>query len=181
MTLREEKLRFDEEIERIEAERQDLAEEVARMDEDDPERQQKAQRGGDLDVHLDGLEWAQTAHEDDAVPQWGADVNSITLAGLTAGEYGGMEGEVAEAAERGQSPQQVQRVYQVRVGTVDAPYISDEMTETQETASVAGLPIGFIKWAYDRIDNLSSVGNGERASFSVLLAEKQAETNSHQQ
>jgi hypothetical protein len=175
MTFREREIDLEEEIERIEAERQDLAATVAEMAEDNPQRQRKAQNGAELDAHLDGLEWALSAHEDGDVPQWDTEVESITLAGLTGGEFGAMGGEIAEGAQRGQSAQQVQRVAKVRMGTVDAPYLDGAQSDTQEIAAVAGLPIGFLRWADAKIDELSSVGNGERRDFASLLVEKEQE------
>jgi len=176
MSFRETTITFREEIERIEAERESLAEEVAEMDSDDPQRARKAKRGIELDAHLDGLEWAaHTAHDDADVPQWDDDVDSITLSGLTGGQFGAIEGEVADGTDRGQSAQQVERVAKVRMGTVDAPYIDDGMGEKQEIAAVAGLPTGFLRWVGSKVEELSSVGNDERSDFGSLLAEKASE------
>jgi hypothetical protein len=177
MTFRERTIHFDEEIERIEHEREELAAEVAAMSDDNPLRAQKAQRGTELDAHLDGLEWARdTAHEDADVPAWDEDVDCVTLAGLTGGEYGAMEGEVLEAVQKDVSAQQVERVANVRMGTVEAPYLTGQTSEQQETAAVASLPIAYLKWAGAKIDELSSVGNGDRRSFATLLAEKDTKT-----
>jgi len=176
VTFREREINLKAELERIEDERESLAEDVVAMNKGDPQRRKKAQRGVELDTHLDGLEWAlNSAHEDEDVSQWDDDVDSITLSGLTGGQFGAIEGEVAEGKQRGQSAQQVQRVAKVRMGTVDAPYIDGDMSKQQEIAAVAGLPTGFLRWAGDRIDDLSAVGNGERSDFDSLLAEKASE------
>jgi len=176
VTIREREFVLTEEIDQIIAERGELAETVAEMDDDNAKRQQKAQRGLELDAYLDGLEWAQTAHEDDDFPQWDEDGDSVTLAGLTGGEFGEIEGEVSDGVDRGQSAQQVERVAKVRIGTVDAPYLSGQASDTQEIAAVAGLPIGFLRWAGAQVEDLSSVGNDERSDFGTLLAEKSEDT-----
>jgi len=177
MTLRETGINISEEIDRIEQERQELAEKVVDADKGDLRRQQWVQRGKELDAHLDGLEWARDkAHDDPDVPQWDRKAEAVTLSGLTGGEYGGMEADIAEdAAESDRSGAGAQRVYQVRAGTVDAPYLDGDLSDRQEFAAVAGLPIGWLKWAEAKIDKLSSVGNGDRSDFAALLAEKQSE------
>ena len=173
MPLREETLRFDEEIERIEAERDELADVVAEADANTQAVAQKAQRGTELDAHLDGLEWAQNAHDDADVPVWEDDVEAITLGGLTGGEYGALEQDLSEAqANSDRGALGAQRVYQVRAGTVDAPYLDASAADTEQLAAVASLPVGFLKWAQDRIDDLSSVGNGDRQSFDDLVSER---------
>jgi len=186
MPLREKEIRFEDEIKRLEKRRDELAEKIVSADEEDPRRQRWAQRGQELDAHLDGLEWALIAHEcpsDDhdhvcpKVPHWpDHKVEAVTLSGLDGGEYGGMESDLAEAAaESSRSSEGAERIFQVRAGTVNAPYVADDMTDTEEIIAVGDLPIGFLKWAEYRIDDLSSVGNGDRADFGILLAEKQKE------
>lgn len=173
MPLRESTLSFSDEIKRLEAERDELADAVAGLDADHPERDQKVERGSNIDGHLDGLEWAQTAHEDDAVPAWDESVDAVTLGGLTGGEYGRLEQELTDAAQQSdQGIQGAQRVYQVRAGTVDAPYLDPAADDLSQLTAVASLPVGFLQWAQDRIDDLSSVGNGDRDSFAALVAAK---------
>lgn len=174
MTFRETAVVFAEEISRLESERETLAEEIVAMDASNPQRQRKAQRGNEIDTFLDGLEWAQNAHDDEDIPQWDEDVDRITLSGLTGGEFGALEGEVSDMAGGDTPAAQVERVAKVRLGTVDAPYLESGQSKSQATAAVAGLPVGFLRWAGSRIDELSSVGNGERSDFASLLAEKQS-------
>lgn len=171
MPLRTETITFAEEIDRLERERERLAEEVADMAADDPARAQNVERGNDIDGYLDGLEWAMRAHEDDAVPAWDEAVDAVTLGGLNGGEYGKLEQDLSEAAQ--QSEQGItgaQRVYQVRAGTVTAPYLDPSADEISQLTAVASLPVGFLQWAQHRIDELSSVGNGDRESFADLVA-----------
>jgi len=171
MALRDERIQFGEEIDRLEREREDLADEVAALDADDPSRDRKISRGNDIDAYLDGLEWAQTAHEDEAVPAWDESVDAVTLGGLTGGEYGRLEQDLSDAAQQSdQGIQGAQRVYQVRAGTVTAPYLDPSADEIGQLTAVASLPVGFLQWAQHRIDELSSVGNGDRESFADLVA-----------
>jgi len=174
MPLREETLNFEDEIKRIEQQREELAAEVAQMEKGNPAYAQKVERGRDLSAYLDGLEWARDhAHEDNDVPAWDADVDTVTLGGLNSGEYGALEQNLADAEASGdQGAAGAQRVFQVRAGTVAAPYLDAEMGESEELAAVASLPVGFVKWACDRIDDFSTVGNGDRASFDDLVKQK---------
>lgn len=171
MPLRERTVDIAEEIDRLERERERLIDEVAAMDDGSPEAAPKVERGRELDAHLDGLEWAQTAHEDDAVPAWDEAVDTLTFGGLTGGEYGKLEQDLSEAAANsGQGIAGAERVYQVRAGTVDAPFLDPAAEDIEQIAAVASLPVGFLKYAQDQIDDLSSVGNSDRPSFDDSVA-----------
>jgi len=176
MPLREETIHFEEEIARLEDKREALADEVAELADSGLAVQQKVQKGQNIDAYLDGLEWAMQAHEDGDVPVWDEDVDTITLAGLTGGEFGGLENELAQAAGDGESAAGAHRVYQVRSGTVEAPYLDSAASKQQQIAAVASLPTGFLKWAEYKVDELSSVGSGRGKNFAELVVEKQQET-----
>lgn len=168
MPLNEERINFDEEIERLEQEREAIAEQAASLDEGNPKRSELVQDGIDIDTYLQGLRWARD--------EW--DVDTITLSGLTGGEFGRVEDAVVSAAaEQGDQPGSgVTRVHLVASGTVDAPYIEDDMSERERLASVSQLPIMFLKWAEHRVDELMTVGGNGSESFSDLLAAKQPES-----
>jgi len=174
MTFGEETIHFGEEIERLENEREELATEVVDLPDGSAAQQRKANRGQQIDAHLDGLEWAQTAHEDDDVPVWDDDGGgALTLAGLTGGDYGQLTGSISEDSSDDVPAQQVEIVSKVRIGTIEAPYYDDGATKTQTTAAIASLPASFVRWAAWKIEELSTVGNGDRNSFASLVAEKQ--------
>ncbi|MFC4549379.1 MULTISPECIES: hypothetical protein [Halorussus] len=182
MPLRTETIEFAEEIQRLEDEREELAEQLADLDDDNPVVPELAQRGHEIDTHLKGLRWARDeAHTDTVISNWTTPAEHVTLAGLTGGEFGAVEDTlVSEAAARGQSSpgDGATRVHLVAKGTVDAPYLPDEDDEKKTVAAVAQLPIPFLKWAEARVDELTSVGEEEGNSFGRLVAEKRAKKTS---
>jgi len=155
---------LDEEIDRLEEERAELVEQVADIAPDNPAVEELGKRGQTIDSYLQGLRWARE--------EW--DVDSITLGGLTGGEFGQVEDKVNAARERnGQRHNSgVTRVYYVAAGTVDAPYIDDDMDEDDRTAAVSQLPITYLRWAEAQIEELTSVGGNGQKSFGELVAEK---------
>jgi hypothetical protein len=176
MPLQKDHIRFDDEIERLEQEREELAEQLAPLDDDNPAAQRLAQRGEDIDVNLKGLRWARDdAHksddDSDGVPVWDEPVDGVTLAGLTGGEYGQVEDELEGETGTGSG---ATRVYFVAKGTVDAPYVDPSAEYRQQVGAVSQLPIAFLKWAESKINDLSSVGEAEGNSFAALVQEKQA-------
>lgn len=176
MPLRETTIVFEEGIDAVEQEREELLDEAADLQEGTHEYTQKVQRGKTLDSHLDGLEWAQTAHEDDDVPAWDEDVDAITLSGLATGDVASVKADMKEAGQNSdRDPAAASQVYQIRAGTVDAPYVGGEMDTVDEVAAIASLPASFARFAEDKIQELSSVGNSERPSFEASLAARQSE------
>lgn len=168
MPLQTEQINFDEEIQRLEQERAKIAEQAASLADDNPERGELIEEGASIDTYLQGLSWARN--------EWDAD--SITLSGLTGGEFGRVEDDVvSEAAAQGEQPGSgATRVYLVESGTVDAPYVDDDMGDDARVGAVSQLPITFLKFAEHKVNELTTVGNGIEQSFSSLLAEKQAES-----
>ena len=165
MPLQEHHYTFAEEISRLESEREDLAEQVADLDAGNPLIEQLSQRGTEIDSHLEGLEWARS--------EW--DVDGVTLAGLTGGEFGHVEDElVADTKKQGGSGpgNGATRIYFVAKGTVDAPYYDSEANFSTQIGAVSQLPIQFLKWAESRINDLTSVSEGNSTSFAALVAEK---------
>lgn len=174
MTFRETTIVFDEEIDRLKQEREELAAEVVELPDGSAAQQRKASRGQQIDAHLDGLEWARDAAADDEdVPAWDEDVDQITLSGLTGGAYGELKGNISEDSGDHAPAQQVELVAKVRIATVAAPYADDGATKTETTRAVASLPASILRWAAWKVEDLSTVGNSDRRSFSDLLAEKQ--------
>lgn len=166
MPLQTEEFVFDDEIERLEAERADLADKVAEIDPSNPATERLAQQGQTLDAHLQGVQWA--------CDEW--DVDSVTLGGLTGGEFGQVEDQVvADNADGGSPGPGATRVYLVAKGTIEAPYIDDGMSDNERIAAVAQLPATYLKWAKTRVDDLTSVGNGAGKSFGDLVAAKRQE------
>ena len=178
MPLKEDYIKFDEEIERLKAEREELVESVASLGNDHPQAGEFTERGKNIDGYLQGVRWARDdAADDENVPAWSEDVDGVTLAGLAGGEFGQVEDAVvSDTLARGEDRvgKGSLRVYNVAKGTVDAPYLTDDMDFDTRIAAASSLPITFLKWANNRIDSMTTVGNAGETSFAALLAEKQA-------
>lgn len=152
---------FEEEIADLEAQIDDLADQVAEMDPTSERAKSLESRGNTLDTYRRGLEWA--------AEEW--DVDAVELGGLNAGEYGRMQDKLPEGGGGGAT-----RIYYVASGTVDAPYVADDL-ETS-VANVAQLPIAYAKWAEAQINDLTSVGGDEGNRFYASLAERRTGTTS---
>lgn len=158
-----------EEVQALEADRDDLAAEAAALDRDDPERQDLVQRGQEIDTFLDGLDAVLDPPAGVSIPQF----EEVTLGGLTGGEYGQVEDRLVSAAlDRGDDSvgSGAERIHLVAQGTVDAPYLDDDAGYEQAIAATAQLPLGYLKWAEAEINEMTAVGNGERESFERLVA-----------
>ncbi|WP_049986826.1 hypothetical protein [Halobellus rufus] len=170
MPLQTQHYDLEDEVQRLEQKRRDLAAEARDLDADDPRRGEIAQENNDIETWLDGLEGVLDPPEESTVPQFEA----VTLAGLAGGEYGHVEDTLVDAAlTRGDDSvgKGAERVHLVAKGTVDAPYLDDEMGHERQVAVTGSrLPLGYLKWAENRIEEMSSVGNGERESFESLVA-----------
>ncbi|GAB6863214.1 hypothetical protein ACFR97_10270 [Haloplanus litoreus] len=155
MPLDTEYYEFSAEIERIEEAMQDIAETLGPLDPDNPIVPTLEQQGSQLQSQADGLRWA--------LRTW--DVDGVTLAGLTGGEYGHVEDGMGEAGP-GKA-----RVYFVAKGTVEAPYVDEEMSLDDRVASASGLHIGYLRWADARVSELMSVEGNDGTRFNDLLVE----------
>jgi|GEM_PF-5607103 len=147
--------------------REDLAEKLASIEPSNPAYDGLEDQGKRIDNRLEGIEWA--------LAEW--DDTTVTLAAPNGGEFGKVEDRIAETSgntdvEPGQG---ASRVYMVAQGTVEAPYVDDAETFEERLSATSQLPVPYLKWANDRINELMSVGNGERRSFGALVAAKRQE------
>ena len=147
--------------------REDLAEKLASIEPSNPAYDGLEDQGKRIDNRLQGVEWA--------ISEW--DDTTVTLAAPNGGEFGKVEDRIADSrsgadVEPGEG---ASRVYMVAEGTVEAPYVDGAETFEQTLSATAQLPVAYLKWANDRINELMSVGNGERRSFGALVAAKRQE------
>ena len=167
-----ETLRVDDVHAELLAERDDILDDVATMDEGNPAYPDLVERGATIDTHLDGVEWLRD--------EYGADA-TIEVRGLRAGSFAELEDNLHEATG-GRTGPGVARNYTVAQGVVAAPFYEDlESTATLEDRlpAVAALPIPVAKWLKQRVDEATAVGGNGRKRFGDLLAEKrQAQTTS---
>ena len=173
MTRNETTIMFDDRIDELLDEKEELAQTVAGMDTDNPAYPRERQRGTEIEEALQALRWARDEAADDTdTPSWDEDVDRITLAGLDGVEWAVTDDKRREDGASGR----VGLLYDVVAGTVEAPYHDPDAAEEQQFGAVGELPPVFLRWAARKIDGLSTVGNGDEKSFADLVAEKRAET-----
>lgn len=180
MPLRTDTFDLDEEVERLREERDAVAEELAALPEDAPGTGDLGRRGQRLDDMLAGVLWARDeAHADDAVAVWDEPAETITLGGLTGGEYGAIEDDVrTSATDQGlSSAEGTARTFMVARGTVDAPYHDPDADEDAQLAAAAQLPYQYLTWAEAHINEMTTVGNGGEKSFGALVRAKRQDTS----
>ena len=146
-----------EEVDRLDDRLDDLADEAASIAEDNPHMSVVERMAETVDSRRRGVTWA--------LETW--DVDAITLSGLTGGEYAQVEDNLAGAS--GPIPGS-SRIWMVARGTVDAPYVADDLEAT--VANVADLPLDYQQWAYARINDMTTVGEGNLSGFWQRVEER---------
>lgn len=127
----------------------------------DSHEQQLVQQYAEAQARLEGVIWARDeAAEDERAPHWDEDVDTVTLQGLTGGEYGSLEDDLAGEGGRGSV-----RTFLVAKGTAEAPYVDEEQSEDERLAVVSQLPMQYLKWAEHRINDIMSLGSGDDDSL----------------
>ena len=172
MPLRTKTYDLTEEVQRLEDRIAELDDVLDGIEDDNPAAKQfRAERIG-LETALEGVRWARDdAFDADYVPAWDQSVGEITLGGLTAGESAAIEDDLNGGGSG------AARIYQVAKGTVEAPYINEDMSADQRVAAVSQLPDSYVRWAQTRTDELTGVGGNEEKSYDELFAEMQADNS----
>ena len=178
MTFSETEYDLEAELATVTDKLEENLDETAQMDVDHPQYSVKVQEGEQLEKAKRGLEWATSdPAADERFPQWDENVDTITLAGLSGGEIDTVQGGILDDDED-RSLQEIARTHQVRAGTVDAPFVGDDMGKDTELYAVYNLPDEILTWAEWRIDDLSTLGEGKGNGYAKSLAARRAELNS---
>jgi len=167
MTLEESTISLGDERNRLNDRLDELADGAAEADEDAVATYR--QLAHEVETHLSGVVYLCEKHGADA---------TVTIRGLTAGEFAQVEDRVA--AKREQSTQQSLPGYRDNVmaasGLVDAPFLPDRdgVDDWYETklATVADAPVGVAKWLMSRVNEETSVSEGNWKSFNERYQEK---------
>ncbi|WP_254768234.1 hypothetical protein [Salinilacihabitans rarus] len=160
---------LEEEADRLVEACEEIADRMVDLDPSTDLYQTLRARGNRLDTHRRGIGWALEA--------W--DVETLTFKALTLGD----EARIADEFDGRGSKPGAERIWQIALGTYDAPYLEHDPENPtdaalQETvANVATIDaLAFGRWAESQIDELSAVGNwNDERSFARFLTEKQAE------
>jgi len=175
MSLHTETLRLGDELDRLDEQADEYAQLLDDVDEDEEGSEASAaalrQSANELDQHGRGVAYLAAEYGDDA---------EVTVAGLDAGEFARVEDRVAEIRANRDSqtatPGAHRNVY-AAVGLEDAPFLDldDDLSQREQVdaklAAVSQLPVGATKWLYDRVDDLTTVDEGNWQPFSRRLAD----------
>jgi len=174
MTLHTDTIRLGEELDRL----SEQADEYAQMLEDADESASATalqQSANELDQQGRGVAYLIEQHGPDA---------EVVVAGLDSGEFARVEDRVA-AIRAGRdddstTPGAHRNVY-AAVGLQDAPFLDlDDDLATRERldetrAAVRGQPVGVAKWLYSRVDDLTTVDEGNWRPLGERLRETSAD------
>jgi len=174
MPLRTKTYTFDDEEQRLQDEIDEI--ETAINEAGDGASNEAAQtileRLQTLQTQLEGVRWARDeAHDVDYAPTWDEQADAVTLGGLTGGEFGKMQDDL-DGAGTGAA-----RVYQVEMGTEQAPYLDDDMGKDERISTVSNLPVHYLMWAESRIDELTGLAGNGQMNYGELLGATQQETS----
>jgi len=161
-TFNETYFEFDAEIDRLADRIEDLRAEVEELADDNPRKQQKIATIQQLESQRKGAVWARdVAHDDEDFPQWDESVDGVTLGALRAGPYASLQNDLESDPDAGIGSSGTLIVAQA---TVEAPYVTDDMSDRQRTLAVSQLHPFYRDWAEARIDELMdpewAKGNG---------------------
>ena len=147
MTFNETRINFDESIDAIEEQIEEIAEQLDELDDDNPAVPGLQSRRSRLATQRKGAIWARDrAHESDDFPEWDEDVDGVTLSGVRAGTFAGIERESADRGGEGTD------LLLIADSTVEAPYVCDD--DDMTAANVGQLHPYYRDWASSRIDEL---------------------------
>lgn len=170
MPLQTETVDFDSEVERLTEEMEELADEQLQA-QGDRQAQQLLERGNQLDRFRTVLR-KLAAGDIDTVEAF----DSVEFGGLSPGEVNLVEDIVEE------HPKVRERDAWVAVGTRDAPYVEHDPERLSQSAVeetikrlVDDVPLPFLRWAEERISDLSHLGVDEGNGYLALLQERQSD------
>lgn len=154
------------EVDRLAGEIESVREKVNETEPGSDQEQRLSQRLQNLRTQKVGAEWArgypddddsEGAFADDDFPMWDEDVDSVTLGAVLGGAWSDLKNELG-ANEMGSSA-----LLMIADGTVDAPYIDEDMDDIEAVGVVRGLHPYYLEWAENRVTELMNPrGNAER-------------------
>lgn len=188
---------IDEAIDELEAERESIADEVARIPpdertEDNGEYLRLSSEAAEIERHLAGLEWARDGPDDPT--NWeGTDIPEDGYGGHVVFELGGLTtSEVAQVNDRvadfqattispTESAEGAASIFWIAQGTHSAPFFdAEDLADTDDpfqykVDQIGALPKQLTDWLESEINGLSTVGEREGNSF-MQLVEAKSET-----
>jgi len=172
-TFNETDFDFDEEEDRLDDEIADLQDRIAELQDGDDVNSDTLQtlqaQLSKLQSQRKGVVWARDTapgHED--FPMWDEAADGVTLGAVRAATFGTMQNDLESDPNAGSGTSDI--LY-VADGTVDAPFVSDDLSDKQLVGVVGQLHPWYIQWASAAIDRLmdpegAAGGNGTRSETS---------------
>lgn len=163
---------LEEERDRIDNKLDELADEVAELDEGNLLRGQKIEEANSLERHLTGILWALNPDdEEDRDPY-----TEVTLGSLTASEHADVRDSAPQVDSPGkQSNEGGSMILYAAKGVVEAPFLDqNNPAYNEKIAAVGDLQPQFAEWLAERVDELTTPdveGNG----FGERVAERMSE------
>lgn len=162
---------LEEERDRIDTKLDELADEVAELDEDNPLRGRKAEEANSLERHLTGIQWALTPDEEEDRDPY----TEVTLGSLTAGEHADVRDSATSVSKTShKSSEGSSMILYAAKGVVEAPFLPDSAGYDAKIGNVSNLQPQFVEWLAERVDELTTPdveGNG----FGERVAERMSE------
>jgi len=174
MPLQTETFTLEEAVADLEDEREDLADAIAQIPPEDRTEEnadyvELAQRAGDVEQYLGGLEWIREEYADQGTLEF-------TLSGLATAETLEIGDRVndlrSETVTPTSSTDNMATIFWVAKGVDSAPFVDGDVDFEDKCAAVRGLPRQVADWLEERVSELSTVGEREGNSFGQLVAEK---------
>lgn len=154
-------LRVDEEFNRLDTRLDELADKI--LNADDATAYEQLAAG--VETQLSGVAYLRDEYGLDA---------TVEIEGHTAGDMARVEDQIAERQERlGQQslPGTRQNLF-VASGLVDAPFLDDDAGFDEKLATVADQPVGVVRWLRARINDLTTVAEGNWKGLDARLADR---------
>lgn len=173
MTLQEETYRVGDEFDRVDDQLDDVAETLQDAEAGTASAEALQSHASDLETQLSGLAWLADEYGEDA---------EVTVAGLDAGMYARVQDRAsamrAQRDEPGDIPGARAQVF-AAMGIQAAPFLDGDV-DTQDLdaklgALTDGLPIGVAKWLESRVNDLTTVSEGNWTPLAERLAATQTD------
>jgi len=149
---------FAEEIDRLEDRIADLQAEADDKEDGSNEEAVLVETIQTLQTQRKGAIWAcpgrgesEDAHEDDDFQMWDEPVEGVTLGAVRARTFANLENDLESDPNAGSG---TSSILLIADGTLEAPYVGEDMRDAEIAGAVGKLHPWFLKWAEGRITAL---------------------------
>ncbi|MDS0280302.1 hypothetical protein NDI85_21185 [Halomicroarcula sp. S1AR25-4] len=180
-TFNETHFDFAEEIDRLDDRIADLQAEADETEDGSDQEAALLETIQTLQTQRKGAIWAcpgrgggEDAHEDDDFPMWDEPVDGVTLGAVRARTFANMENDLESDPNAGSG---TSSILLIADGTVEAPYVGEDMRDAEIAGAVGKLHPWYLKWAEGRITALMDP-EGNATSSGTSPGDKPTKTTS---